>query len=269
VSLPLIAALALAGARSDGQEADALAIQRQYQAERAAIREITRLGGWVETERRGDFDTVVEVNMVYHEHRGGKRLDNSNVSSDALGVVPTFANLRRLLLKETQATDAALAHIRGMRHLERIYLWDASLLTNKGVEHLATLPSLKYVHLSQSAISDEALLHFSRIETLEGLSLQQNSFTDEGMRHLTPLKNLKELYVGLGQISVTDVGLEPLSKLENLETLDLQHSAITDDGLIYLVNLKKLRSLWLNGTRVTKPAADMLQQAIPGLQVTF
>jgi len=268
LTMSLFAALAAASLPVNAQETDADALRRQSEAEQAAIKEITRLGGWVETERQGDFDTVVEVNMVYHEPKGGKRLDNANLSSEALRVVPTFTNLRMLALKETQATDEGLARIRGMPHLERIFMWDASLVTNKGAEHLATIPTLKYVHLSNSGITDEALLHFSALESLEGLSLQGNSFTDEGMRHLLPLKNLKTLTVGLGDCRVTDIGLEPIGTLENLERLGIQHSAVTDDGLIHLVGLKKLRSLWAGNTKISKEGADLLQQAIPGLKVT-
>ena len=267
--LSLLAALAIAPSHSRAQDADAKPLRGQYEAEQAAIKEITRLGGWVETERQGDFDTVIEVNMVYHKPRGGQRLDNQNLSSDALAVVPTFANLQRLLLKGTQATDEGLARIRGMRRLERIYIWDASLVTNAGVEHLTTIPTLKYVHLDNSRITDEALLHFSALESLEGLSLQGNNFSDEGARHVLPLKNLKSLTIGLGQCRVTDVGLEPIGTLENLERLCIQNSSVTNEGLIHLVGLTKLRSLWAGNTKIDKEGADLLQQAIPGLKVTY
>ena len=112
-----------------------------------AIAAITELGGWVVTEPRGPYQTVVEVNMVYHENEQNERLDNNQVTDEALSYVPKFKNLQRLLLKSTQATDEAMANIRGMEHVERVYLWNASLVTDEGVAHLATDTEVEGIEL--------------------------------------------------------------------------------------------------------------------------
>ena len=77
--------------------------------------------------------------------------------------------------------------------------------------------------------------------------------------------NLESLDLGLTQI--TDAGLTELLALKNLKSLSLSGPKITDEGLRPMRGMANLKLLRLYKTRVTRPAADELQEARPQLSV--
>jgi hypothetical protein len=235
-------------------------------AERAATAAIKQLGGWVTTENIDGQEHVVEVNMVYHEDELQGRQENWLLSDECLSYVRKFGRLKKLLLRGGQATDAALANLRGNDSLETVMIWDASAVTDAGAAHLSTLPKLELVHISNSQITDETLRYFSGLPRLERLSLQGNHFTDNGLEYIKDMTHLKELILGLGRNEITDDGLRFLSRLTNLERLDLQKSKVTDAGLQHLRGLTNLKTLWLSGTAVTNSGLDELRRSLPKLQ---
>lgn len=235
------------------------------EAEREAAEAIRKFGGWYKLD---DDKHVVEVNMVYYEDKDGRR-DNAQSNVDSLEHVAAFPRLKTLLLKDGQATDAGLARLRGMEHLERIYMWDASAVTDAGAAHLAAVPNLAYIHLSNSQITDEAIHSWQALPKLYGLSLQGNRFSDKALEYAAKIPTLRELFVGNGDGSggttITDDGLAHLEGLANLERLDLQRSRVTDAGLVHLSKLERLHTLWLSGTQVTSEGLANLSSELPKL----
>jgi len=94
----------------------------------------------------------------------------------------------------TSATDAALAHLKGLR-------------------------SLKELELSGTQISDAGLEYLSGLDHLEVLDLADTAITDAGLGHIKALTSLKT--VKIGDTAVTDAGLENLRELKHLEELSL------------------------------------------------
>lgn len=235
-------------------------------SEQAAVAAIKELGGWVEKEKIKGVERVVEVNMVYHEDAKLGRLENSIYSDESLSYAPKFQHLRFLGLHGAQISDDALVNLRGMEHLEQVYLWDATFLSDKGVAHLATLENLKTIHINNSQITDESLRLFSQLPNLECLSLQGNHFTDKGLEYVRSMTQLKQLVVGLGDNQITDDGLKHVSGLKNLERICLQGSKITDHGLRHLSGLKKLNDLWVGNTAVTEGGLRSLSKELPNLK---
>lgn len=234
------------------------------EAEREAAEAIRKFGGWYKLD---DDKHVVEVNMVYYEDKDGRR-DNEQSMVDSLEYVKAFPQLKTLLLKDGQATDAGLTHLRGMDQLEKIFMWDASAVTDAGAAQLAAAPNLSYIHLSNSQITDEAIRHWQALPKLYGLSLQGNLFSDKALEYAAKMPNLRELFVGgLNDRvnTITDAGLAHLAGLATLERLDVQKSQVTDAGLAHLAELKRLRMLWLSGTRVTRAGLATLKAVVPGL----
>ncbi len=179
------------------------------------------------------FHDVVHVSLNYSED-SGKREDNSNPSDDALQHLPTFSNLRTLLLSETQATDSSMLHLEQLTNLEYLFMWDVAKVSDRGTTHLRPLKNLKYIHLSTSQITDKSLEVFGELPKLEGLSLQFNSFSDEGLQHLDKLRHLQILWVcgpENGTNDITDQGLNNLAERHNLTSLGVQHTKVTDHGL--------------------------------------
>ena len=236
----------------------------------AAVAEVRKLGGWIlydfefdtsvpGTSRKPNaqsaiphwlldragvdlFHSVVEVNMVYNHPASGGREDNRQTTDSIKRILVKLPRLRQVLLKDAQGSDECLAVISRSPRIERLYCWDAENVTDAGVAHLRRLRKLKYVHLSNSKISDESLHVFGGMRQLEGLSLQQNSFTDRGLAYLAKLHRLKDLWIDLGETDITDAGLAHLQGLKSLETLAI------------------------NDTHASAEGVAKLQQALPGLK---
>ncbi len=234
--------------------------------EQAAVAAIKQLGGWIEKEKIDGVEHVVEVNMVYHDDAKLGRLDNHILSDEALSYAPKFPCLKLLALHSAQATDQGLANLRGMSSLESIFLWDASSVSDVGAAHLATLQTLKVIHINDAKLTDEALRLFSKLPNVERLSLQGNQFTNRGLEHIQSMTQLKELVLGLGNNQITDDGLRYVAGLTKLERLCLQKTQITDIGLQHLTGLKQLQDLWVNHTAVTYKGLAELRETLPHLK---
>ncbi len=101
--------------------------------------------------------------------------------------------------------------------------------------------------------------------SLVWLHLGRTAVTDTGVAKLARFRQLRRLH--LEQTRVTDVGLAALAKLEQLTYLNLYATQVTDAGLARLVGLTKLRRLYLWRTKVTDAGVQALQNKIPGLTI--
>ena len=211
------------------------------------------------------FHSVVEVNLVYND-RVPQRLDNAQVSDEALRYLGAFPKLRNLLLKGTQATDEGLRHVGQLNRLETLYMWDATAVSDAGIAHLRGLKRLRTIHCNRSKITDESLRILATLPALEELSLQENRFTNAGLEHLQAMHRLRRLWVGLGASGITDDGMVYLQGLTQLEQLDLQKSQVTSAGLARLKGLKRLKVIFAEGTKVDD--RHCLEQDLPNCQIS-
>ena len=115
-------------------------------------------------------------------------------------------------------------------------------ITGAGLAHLAGLPNLETLEVSDSNVDDAGLARLSGVTKLKALKLRATEITDAGLTHLSGLKAL--------------------------ETLDLSHTRIAGPGLVHLRGLTALKALDLQVTLVGDEPADALKEAIPGLVVT-
>lgn len=244
---------------------------RQAQQQKQAVDTITQFGGWVRYDYQidddGKFDadakpwglqairerigidfvhSVVEVNLTYSEDEG-PRQDNSNIAEAPLECLLSLPRLRALYLHEEQASDANLKYVGQLRRLETIMIWDALNVTDIGAAELKSCSNLKYIHLSDSQITDESLRTFAELPKLEGLSLQFNQFTDAGVRHLKKLKHLKSLWV-CGK--------------------DERPNDISNDSLQFLLELPEFSRLGVQSTKVTSEFEDALTKKFANARVS-
>lgn len=196
------------------------------------------------------FHNVAHVNLVYWD-ASGDRLDNRNSEPAPLQYLKDTPWVTRVLLKETQATDDNLQHLRHLRDLESLYIWDASQVTDAGVEHLRSLKSLQSIHLSNSRITDQSMDVFAELPKLQELTLQGNQLSDQGIRKLAVLEDLESLWVcGVG-------------RHQN------HRNKITDDGIGFVMRLPKLKRLGVQQTLVSKEFLQQFSQQHPGCKVYF
>jgi uncharacterized membrane protein/mono/diheme cytochrome c family protein len=83
-------------------------------------------------------------------------LSNAKLPAEAWNVLPSLTNLTRLHLQGSNATDAALAGLKGLPHLEYLNLYGTAV-TDAGLVHLAGLKNLKSLYLWQTKVTPEGV----------------------------------------------------------------------------------------------------------------
>jgi hypothetical protein len=120
------------------------------------------------------------------------------------------------------------------------------------------------VYLQDAPFDDDDAATLTAMPTVEWLILDGTKITDDGMKHLSRLRNLTRL--GLSGTNVGDQGLVHLAKLTNLEVLRLNDTKVTDAGLVRLTHLNRLRRLSL-GPNVTRGGVARLRKALPNCRI--
>jgi len=146
-------------------------------------------------------------------------------------------------LSFTQASDASLAHLKGVTTLRELHLC-GTRITNVGLEHVSSLTSLRVLDCWRC-----------------------KDFTDAGLEHLAAMPHLQRL--SLWNTNVTDDGLGHLKRLTSLRVLDLSHTRVSDAGLKQLEGLTGLQELALIGcNELTDAGVDALQEALPNVVIS-
>jgi len=214
------------------------------------------------------FTGTARVRAVAHDTDAGQQQVNQLLTDEALFYVRKFPRVRLLSLWREQVSDKGLENLRGMEHLEQVFLLNAWGLTDDGIGHVGTLPNLKFLNVSNGQqLTDEAVRQLGQLRWLEMLVLAGGRFTDKALEHVKGLSSLKTLWIVPGVPDITDDGLRHLSGLAKLEDLFLAKTKITNAGLVHLRGLKNLKELDVSETAVTKEGADELMKSLPNLKV--
>ena len=136
-----------------------------------------------------------------------------------------------------QMTDAAMEGIARLDHVTRLRLGGSKRLTNDGLRHLARMPQLQELELSEypgGRITDRGL---------------------EVLRHLGALKKFEMCW----QRGVTDAGVANLTFCDQLESVDLLGTPTGDGAIKALAGKRKLRH-FKTGRLVTDAGLPLLHQ---------
>lgn len=90
------------------------------------------------------------------------------------------------------------------------------------LSYIEDMPDLKFLTVSNTAVSTEELSVIAQLKKLERLTLNNCSLTT--LSPLTPLKDL--LYLDVGSNTIRN--LEPIASMEKLEALNIQRNAVND-----------------------------------------
>ena len=196
---------------------------------------------------------------------GSVRLNNEGKDRKAVAELPKegFA-LTGINLNGSQATDAGLAQVRGLKNLKELAL-GCKGLSNEGLIHLRELVSLTYLEFSGMPVSDAGLVHIKELKNLTRLYLNGTKVSDTGLAHLKELKGL--MFLNLAGAPVSDAGLKYLGELKNLKHLFLDSTEITDAGLGHLAKANGLELLNVKRTAVTPKGSAALHAAVPWCRV--
>jgi hypothetical protein len=199
------------------------------------------------------------------------KVDFSEVDKDAesgFGCLEGLKNLRMIGISGGEITDAGLAHLASLRHLETLYLFDARRITDAGMAHVGKMSTLRNLCLaSNTAITDKGVAQIAKLRQLQELHLSGCDFTDSALVYLKDLKSLHKLSLSADR-KITDAGLAHLASLTELRELNLSKTDTSDSGLRHLRGLRKLGKLYLYHTWVTDGEAAAAQVDNPGLTIS-
>jgi hypothetical protein len=174
------------------------------------------------------FRKAVTVSFATEFYGRRKLLGLSKIDDQGLRLFESLPDVETLELSHNRAvTDAGLVHLRNLKKLRILYLYDCNV-TGTGLAHLEGLPALTGLDLRRTPLMHDGFLTVARLKNLVYLGLP-SSVTDDDLAALTSLTQLKQMH--LEQTEITDAGLIHLESMTSLEEVTLP-SGISDDALI-------------------------------------
>jgi Leucine-rich repeat (LRR) protein len=168
--------------------------------------------------------------------------------SDALA--PRIAEQRNLIslaMRNTLIGDDGIAGLGDLKNLKVIEMRAAPLVSDKAMEALAQMPSLRAVRLVGSNISDTGietgLENFRDKTSLRVLKIGSTKIDDEVLALVAEMTNITSL--ALDTCNITDAGVTKLDKLPLTSFTVFQCSDVNDKGLKVLANYPDLSQLTL------------------------
>ena len=174
---------------------------KKAREQKAAVTEINKIGG-VAYDYDDHFTTRLNRG-VWPVNHGGVWPVNGGFWPDFGGGVwlverpPGPAWLQKLLPDDFFAEVATVG-------------FDASQITDAGLEHLDGLSQLQLLSLADTQVTDAGLEHLKGLSQLQELWLDRTQVTDAGLEHLKGLSQLQELW--LNGTKVTEAGVAKLRK---------------------------------------------------------
>jgi tetratricopeptide (TPR) repeat protein len=132
-------------------------------------------------------------------------------------------------------TDAGLAHLEPLAHLEQLTIFAPGQIHDAGLAHLASLDALERLILIGADVHGPGLVHLRKLTQLRELNLANTPLDDAGLAQLAPLTSLQTL--NIADTKVSDGGLVHLRKLTGLRELDAAGTEVTDAGIKELMRV--------------------------------
>ena len=195
-------------------------------------------------------------------------LNNTKVTGEALSLLGRLEKLEHLELgtyyPKGEKNFAALAQAKDLELLE---LKD-NQITVEDLADVATISSLKRLVLANCSIENGALQNLKPLLHLETLDLSSASLSRAKLKEIAQLPAL--ITLELNGSNATDETLVDIANLlPGLQNIDLKDTVVTEKGVLELSKLHQLKSVELDGSAVSKKAAEMLKKALNGAEVKF
>ena len=168
-----------------------------------------------------------------------------------------LTGLQILSLHTTGITDEGLEHLRSLRSLRGLELWQASI-SNRGLAVLIDLPALEYLQLD-TGLTDAGLKQIAQVSNLRWLSILDGNIWGPGLAELAKLPRLERLCFW-GSSPISDRHIKYLEGLTQLKGLTLWGvDTLTDASLASIGKLKNLEELYFIRTSPRFTVAGVAQ----------
>src|SRR5207302_969723 len=151
-----------------------------------------------------------------------------------------------VVLSKSDLTAAWGRELTKLRSLQKLSVNTSMVIrasvTDSGLKHLPSLPSLQALNLHGTHVSDAGMKHIAALPALEHLATSAD-LSEAGLRSLAKLQSLRKLR--LSGTQAAEAALKHLGRFKDLNTLELFEGTATDAVLERLSELKSLRKIWV------------------------
>ncbi len=200
-----------------------------------------------EKRKKTDIDSLLELSFSdpFSTDRLLTETDWQMIRQVESGLAFNFSNV--------EITDSDITKLGEISAPSAVMICFSSI-TDKAVENLAKIPSLRKLSLCHCLnISDSGIELLTSLDQLESLDLTGcTSLTDKSLKYLTQIPCLREL--NLSECKISDEGLKTLAGFTHLESVDLGDCPhISDFGLDELMSLSQLADIYITpGPNITR-----------------
>jgi hypothetical protein len=154
-----------------------------------------------------------------------------------------LTGLQMLRLSNTGITDKGLEHLGSLRSLRALEMMEFSI-SSRGLAVLRDLPDLMYLDLDMG-VTDAGLRHVGQHRNLRWLRIRTGTIWGPGLAELANMPRLERLCIW-GTSPISDRHVKYLENLTHLKSLTLWGVAdrLTDDSLASIGKLKNLEELY-------------------------
>lgn len=171
----------------------------------------------------------------------------------------------RLAVTFDKLDDKTAAGLKGLKHVGKLTVEDASQMTDKSLAVVGSFVGLQELSLTKPGMTNTGMSSLKGLKELRKLYLIDSKVSDAGVSSLKSLDKLEELDVSGS--SITNAAGSTFKELPNLTLLAVSKTKFGDSGAAYLKELKSLRKLEAVNTDLSVKAAMALEEAIKGVRV--
>jgi len=177
--------------------------------------------------------------------------DSGYYTDKGIHLLARCGRLEDLAIGSIGVTDAALADIARLSHLQRLILLGCRRVTDEGLARLSALKNLHTLCVDSADVTVSGLASLNVLSHLRTLDVSRVRH-GEGVLDVSGLTNLEKLTVGLERgESLRDGDLASLAGLKNLRQLQLTPQGVSNAGLRHVAGLKNLWRLGIGGDDVS------------------
>jgi hypothetical protein len=208
-------------------------------------------------------------NVVLHTNHApdGRELGGFRPVDEVVQCLRAFPTLKDLYIHRRGASDLALEAIGSLDSLETVAIASCPNASDAGVAHLRGLKRLKELFIEDARLSDVGLSHLFTLPSLETLCVSNVRFSGKAQSRATRPSNLGYLEVWSSNERIERNGFGCLSSLKSLSTFILHDATLSEENVLDLRSLPNNMILDLSSSRAPNEGIRQLKANRPDLDI--